>query len=197
MSNKPLGLHPEDPSVFDTYTGKVVSAINFTEDMIDIKDIAHSLSLQCRFNGHVREFYSVADHSLFVSNIVEVDYKYSSDRSQYMTVYAALLHDASEAYLPDIPRPTKYSIKGLKEIENKIQGVIVKHFNIVGPEWSNIHEADELALSTEADQLMITQGKGWSGLPIPLNYKFRLMFPKEAEAQFLSRFYWLKEKLGI
>lgn len=83
-------------SWIQTFTGKKVFPLAMTTDMVDIKDIAHALSLKCRFTGHCRTFYSVAEHSMRVAELVRPELK-----------LAALLHDAAEAYLPDFARPIK------------------------------------------------------------------------------------------
>src|SRR5690242_720613 len=79
-----------------TYTGRAFSPLDPNPDDIVIEDIAHALSLNCRFTGHVRWHYSVAQHSVLCSEIVPSEY-----------ALTALLHDASEAYLSDIARPIK------------------------------------------------------------------------------------------
>jgi uncharacterized protein len=92
-----------------TYTGKQFWPLSPLPEDIVIEDIAHALSMQCRFGGHVRTFYSVAQHSVHVSLLVEPQY-----------ALWGLLHDAAEAYLVDLPRPIKkFSEMGLlyQEIE--------------------------------------------------------------------------------
>lgn len=79
-----------------TYTGLMVDPLHLSIQDIRLEDIAHALSNLCRFTGHVREFYSVAEHSVWVSHLVP----------EWAAKYA-LIHDASEAYLQDIPRPLK------------------------------------------------------------------------------------------
>ena len=81
-----------------TYTGKEFYPLDPNPADIDIKDIAHALSNCCRFAGHIKSFYSVAQHSVIVSELCEPE-----------NALAGLLHDASEAYLSDIARPVKYT----------------------------------------------------------------------------------------
>lgn len=76
-----------------TFTGKHFNVYEPEVDMIDPRDISHSLAHLCRFNGHTREFYSVAQHSCIVADLVPEEHK-----------LAALLHDATEAYLGDMTR---------------------------------------------------------------------------------------------
>ena len=86
-----------------TYTDKKFHYLNPTEEEICIEDIAHALALTCRFGGHCSKFYSVAEHSIRVSNIVPETLRLQ-----------ALLHDAHEAYLHDVPRPIKEDIPQYK-----------------------------------------------------------------------------------
>jgi hypothetical protein len=79
-----------------TYNGHKFDPMNVGLETIDINDIAHALSLLCRFNGHIKELYSVAQHCVLMSEQVEPKY-----------AFHALLHDAAEAYVSDVPRPFK------------------------------------------------------------------------------------------
>ena len=115
-----------------------------TPEMICIEDIAHALSHQCRFGGHLPEFYSVAEHSWYCSQLVKPRHK-----------LAALLHDASEAYLLDIPRPIKNHLTNYKEIEHKLMLLIAEKFGFEYPLHNDIKMADETALTNEWYVLML------------------------------------------
>jgi len=139
-----------------TYTGKLVDVFNITEDDIDILDIAHSLSMQCRFNGHIRSFYSVAEHSIFVADNVPDEDK-----------LCALLHDASETYIADIPSPIKAKLDYYKSVEDKIQAVIAKKFGFPYPFPKTVHVADKLGLEYEwkhkvLDDTVISMSSGFA-----------------------------------
>lgn len=105
-----------------TYTGKHVNVFEPTEDMICIEDIAHALSNQCRFAGHTKSFHSVAEHSITCSNLAISGLELQ-----------ALMHDASEAYLVDIPTPIKNHMPEYKAIEHKLMCVIAKKFGFDWP----------------------------------------------------------------
>ena len=92
-----------------TYTGRKFHPLDPAMTDFDLRDIAHSLSLLCRFNGHCLRFYSVAEHSVRVSRILPDDLK-----------LWGLLHDAGEAYLTDLPRPVKGQMPGFRDMEDKI-----------------------------------------------------------------------------
>lgn len=131
----------------NTYTGKLFDLYEATPDDIDIRDIAHALSLQCRFNGHCKEFYSVAEHCLAV--------RWTMRKLGYSTSIqmAALLHDAAEAYIGDVIKPLKLELPAYTKIEAHINAVISKKFDI------NIHQScikvvDSHFLWVEAKRLM-------------------------------------------
>lgn len=127
-----------------TFTGKYVNVFNPTPEMICIEDIAHSLSNQCRFAGHLKQFYSVADHSINCAMQVAEEHK-----------LAALLHDASEAYLIDIPSPIKKRLTNYHEIEDNLMRLIANKFGFTYPFDPVIKEIDEYMLRTEWDCLML------------------------------------------
>jgi len=128
-----------------TYTGIYMNVFEPTFEMICIEDIAHALSMQCRFGGHLYSFYSVAQHSLNCSYLIE-------EKSLKL---AALLHDASEAYLLDIPRPVKQGLSNYKEIEDKLMQLIAQKYGFEYPLHKEVKKIDELMLQTEWDCLML------------------------------------------
>src|SRR5580692_700756 len=102
-----------------TATGRQFWPMDPRPDEIFIDDIAHALSMLCRFGGHCLRFYSVAEHSVLLSRVAPQKHK-----------LWALLHDASEAYLVDVPRPIKPMLVGYKAAEEKIQRAIAVRFNL-------------------------------------------------------------------
>lgn len=120
-------------------------------DEITAKDIGHALSLVCRGNGHVKHFYSVAQHSIFCAK--EAKLRRLSKRVQL----GCLLHDGSEAYLSDITRPVKKQLPTYIEIEEHLQNYIYEKFgltNISKEELNQIKVIDDAMLKYELDILM-------------------------------------------
>lgn len=149
-----------------TYTGIYMNVFEPTLDMIRIEDIAHALSNQCRFGGHLWQFYSVAQHSTYVCHLSNPENKLS-----------ALLHDASEAYLLDIPRPIKQRLSNYKEIENNLMVLISEKFKFEWPINENVKEMDEQMLQIEWDCLMLLK-----------NTQVESMIPSAAKSFFLSAY---------
>jgi 5'-deoxynucleotidase YfbR-like HD superfamily hydrolase len=102
-----------------TFTGLQFWPCDPRREDVRVEDIAHALALQCRFAGHCRVPYSVAEHSVRVAEWVWDET--SGDRRASL---AALLHDASEAYCVDVPRPLKPYLTGYREIEHGVMHVI-------------------------------------------------------------------------
>jgi 5'-deoxynucleotidase YfbR-like HD superfamily hydrolase len=146
-----------------TYTGKKFDIFNPDINSICIEDIAHSLSLQCRFNGHCSEFYSVAEHCMLMSS-----YARSLEPRDKTFELMLLLHDASEAYLCDIPRPIKHSenFKTYRIIENQIQMLIYERFgldtNQILQYENMVKEYDNRMLVTELRDLMACPPEEWT-----------------------------------
>lgn len=136
------------PDCIRTSTGIYINVFEPTEEMICIDDIAHGLTYQCRFGGHLPVFYSVAQHSLNCSYLID----------NPKLKLAALLHDASEAYLLDIPRPIKQRLSNYKEIEDGLMKLIAKKFGFTYPLQEEIKKADETMLQLEWDYLMLKKG---------------------------------------
>lgn len=161
--------------VIITSTGRYVSPLNMTLDMLDIEDIAHSLSNQCRWGGHCNSYYSVAEHSVLVSRIVNKE-----------NSLAGLLHDAAEAYLSDVPTPIKKALPQFTEAEDLILEKIAEKWNVEFND--NVKWADEVMLAIEARFLT----KHVMNYPLEqwmYGYKPKCLSPKEAKELFLSQYY--------
>lgn len=166
----------------ETSSGIFFNFLNPTEDMVVIEDIAYSLANQSRFNGHV-PFFSVGEHSVAVAA-----------RLPPHLQLAGLLHDASEAYLSDIPGPIKQHLPDYCAMEETVQGVIYAKFGISLSEAERyeIKQADKDATSTEAYHLLPSKGKDWSSVLFTPQVQFqpRLLPPPAAYKLFI---HWYKE----
>lgn len=167
-----------------TYTGSRMFPLDPHPAEIDIHDIAHSLSNLCRFNGHVKRFYSVAEHSCHVSDVLPAELR-----------LAGLLHDASEAYLCDLPRPIKRSAEFAEQYlsaETKLMRVIAVRFCFEWPLVDAVHKADDQLLSTEALQLMAPLHPDWKDRTDPVDGLILPCWgPTEARDQFTARYFAL------
>jgi len=168
-------------SWIQTYSGKQFFPLNPDKNQICIEDIAHSLGKICRFNGHSKTFYSVAEHSIYVSQKVSKE-----------NMLWGLLHDASEAYLGDIPKPIKPYLHGYKEIENALCQCIASKFNLPYPIPIEVKITDTRILRDEADQLMEERRNPWSQLVLPgFGIKINKYNHSEATSKFLERYHHL------
>ena len=178
-----------DNGCIQTFTGKLVNPLAMRAEDVDIRDIAHALSNLCRFTGHTTRFYSVAEHSLHVWGTVFHEFGGTKRDGLY-----ALLHDASEAYLVDIPRPLKIlpQFAWYREAEARLQRTIYQAFGLdPDAEPSIVKQADTAMLGLEARDLMNAQpGTVWQWclerIPkVPHRSLAMPLFPN-VEAMFLS-----------
>lgn len=160
-------------TLITTWSGRAFNFLNPEPTDILIEDIAHALSLQCRFNGHCTELYSVAEHSIEVSKLVE---QVGGTRKFVMT---ALLHDAAEAYIGDIVSPVKKVLPDYQVIESRLEKVIADKYDLEFPFPEVIHRADKEVLRIEFESLHPFNKDAELG---------RCMSPAEAEKAFLERF---------
>jgi len=172
-----------------THTRRKVFPLDMTLDDIDIADIAHSLSKQCRYNGHVDDFYSVAEHSVLLSLALE------RDGYPHATVLTGLLHDASECYIGDIIKPIKNALDdlgfSLKPIELGIEKLISEKFNLPWGWPDVIHEYDRRIVRDEKDQLKADESDDWASFNIPvvgLGVDINAWNHRRAYSEFMARF---------
>lgn len=170
---------PKDNSWFITYTGRQFFVLNPNPEDIVIEDIAHSLANICRFGGHSKKFYSVAQHSLFVSRCCPKG-----------VAFEALMHDATEAYCGDMIRPLKLQLPQFKVIEHNIWLAIADKFGLPKIMTPIIKHYDDVALMTERRDLIHGAGPRWSLTSTHSTDHNEIIpqEPDEAEALFLSEF---------
>lgn len=173
---------PNDSSWITTYSGLPFWPLEPRVEDVRIEDIAHALSNVCRWSGHVKKFYSVANHCYLISFLVPEEF-----------ALEGLLHDASEAYLSDLSRPIKHN-KGLgeiyKEVEYRLEEVIAKKFGLIFPYPKEVKQADSRMLLTEKADLM---NGNWEelcalGETQPYVIKIEPVLPEEMEKLFIGRY---------
>ena len=168
-----------------TVSGRRVSAFEPEPADIDAADIAHALANQCRFGGHSRVFYSVAQHSCVVADLVAARGASPDD------VLWALLHDASEAYLVDLPHPLKHRTplgELYREVEQRLQRTICERFDLPFEPPVALKAVDRSVLATERRELL---GVAWHWPELegvePVELELAPWDPPRAEAEFLAR----------
>lgn len=183
-----------------TRTGVRFWPLDARPDEIRLFDVSGALSNTCRFAGHCRKFYSVAEHSVRVARYLEEHYT-------KRLAMAGLLHDAAEAYLGDIARPWKrflwletpsWPLRSFKTVEDSLLRVVYQGLEVAYPsldEWELIHHADEVLLATEYRDLMpqhpdwsMSKEWGWEVLPTVIE----VACPEVAEVEFRTMFHRLK-----
>jgi 5'-deoxynucleotidase YfbR-like HD superfamily hydrolase len=165
-----------------TFTGLKFYLLNPRPEMIRIEDIAHALSMLCRWTGHTKYHYSVAQHAYYCSLIVRPE-----------LALAALLHDSSEAYLNDINRPLKHFTDvgpAYLKVEEKVERVIFKKFGLQFPISPEIKQADNRMLFTEKAELINGEEwcYKWEHDGSLADIKIEQWTPRRAEKMFLRRF---------
>lgn len=178
-------LIPRKGNWMQTASGAQFWPIDPRPGEIDINDIAHALSMLCRFGGHCKRFYSVAEHCVHMSRIVSQENK-----------LWALLHDASEAYLVDVPRPIKPFLVGYKEAEEKIMNAVCVKFNLEPEMPDEVKIADNAILFDEAAQNMAPKPAKWDFECEPLGIELQYWSPEVARNHFMKQFHFANRFRG-
>ncbi len=158
-----------------TQSGNKIDVLNPKPEMFFIQDIAHALSLMCRYNGHTPVFYSVAEHSVLCVNQI----------TNPVNKLAMLLHDASEAFIGDIIRPLKHLLPAYEEIEHNMMFAISEKFNFQYPFNDEIREVDDLLLKYELEHFMYKSEDH--------SHLFNNLSPEQAKKLFLQTYLGLTQ----
>jgi hypothetical protein len=163
-----------------TYTGKQFHYLACCSGEIDIRDIAVSLAAQVRFLGHTMKPYHVAEHCVHASHLVVDE----------LAIYA-LLHDAAEAYIGDVPRPLKMMLgRHFELLELEIMRTIALRFDLDPQQFQDpaIHYVDGALLAAERNELMRTPPAKWGELPPPAKVSLMCWDYDRCYQEFMSRF---------
>jgi len=171
-----------------TFTGRAFWPLDPRTEDIVIEDVAHALSNMCRYTGHTRVFYSVANHAVLASHACAPE-----------DALEGLLHDASEAYLVDVPRPIKHYMVLYKDVEARLEVVIAERFDLRYPWPPSVKTADNALLATERRDLMAPPPMPWRPEETvdPLKEHIDPWPPAIAERLFLERFHELVQQRGL
>jgi 5'-deoxynucleotidase YfbR-like HD superfamily hydrolase len=150
---------------------------------IEITDIAHALSNVCRFAGHCKEFYSVAQHSVYVSQIVPDE-----------DAFAGLMHDCAEAFIGDVTRPLKLMLQEYRVIEKRIEAALFAGFGLPATLPASVKLADREMLASEQAALLPPHDDQWAvleGIEPAKEIIITPLCPEEAYEAFMERYHEL------
>ncbi len=185
VTTSPDGAPPAAGPYLQTVSGRWVNPFDPDPEQFDAGDIARALANQCRFGGHSRVFYSVAQHCVIVSRVVE------ERGGDVEDVFAALMHDASEAYLGDMPHPLKHRSElgaAFRDAEAQLEAAIRDRFNIKA-DVPEVKRVDRALLATER-RAFSAEAWHWPELEDvePLNLELTAWSPDQAANEFAARY---------
>jgi hypothetical protein len=167
-----------------TVSGRKFPLLEIDPEAINIEDIAHALSMLCRFNAQCLKFYSVAEHSVHVSYEI----------APHLALLG-LMHDAAEAYLGDVPSPLKGQLRDFKIIEQQLILAIGERFGFAVPgdgedDTRELKRADLQLLIDEKAVIMAPEPEQWppNAPPVKNPSRVQCWSPETAKAEFTARF---------
>lgn len=173
----------------ETFTGQQFYILDARLGEIDPRDPLHALCMLCRFGGHTKHFYSVAQHSLIV-------WQYLRDNGYGLYIQLlGLIHDFTEGYMVDLPRPIKGIFPEYGEAEDNLFNTILAALKIKEPtkhEWDIIKNADNTVLFHEANVLNMNKNK-WAP-EVTLLYGIEEELPSKVKVKFTDTFNKLYEQ---
>jgi hypothetical protein len=173
----------KDSAWMETYTGRQFYPANPRIQDFTIFDIAHALANKCRYNGHSAKFYSVAEHCVKLALMAR------HLKHDVKTQFWFLMHDASEAYLPDVPRPIKHFFPDLIKMEHHCDALIREWCGLGHDMPPLIKEWDSRIIVDERRQLLLPSGNKWQVDDLqPLGLELHGHDPFDAQFRFLQAY---------
>jgi len=183
-----------------TFTGRKFFPKDPRPEDVCVSDIAHALSMACRYAGHTRRFYSVAEHSVLMFRYGLVECQFLADEgeagaSQLLARAAvvALFHDAAEAYTSDLPRAVKQAAGSQwKWLEHKIEDAVWTHLDLTQEVHRHqvlVKEWDQRIVPTDRLACMRREEVWAHDAPTPRPVEIRCWSPEQAKQAFILA-YW-------
>lgn len=170
-----------------TYTGRAFWPLDPRPEEVFLIDVAHSLSMQCRFAGHCLRFYSVAEHSVLMTRkVIENTTGMLLAETIRQAAQTFLLHDGPEAYLIDLPRPVKRFIPDYKVAEDRVWQAVRTRFGLALDLPVSLKSYDNSILIDEMQQNMAPPPMDWDLSGEPLGVTLQFWTPEQAMAEFLA-----------
>lgn len=188
MGNKPV--KEISWNWMETFSGTKFNLVDIDPASFTLADIARSLSMSCRYKGHVHTFYSVAEHCVLLA-------RHAIDQGKnWQEVLTVLLHDAAEAYIGDMVRPAKDQMPQFKDLESRIDAALAVRYNLIYPFPPFLKEWDFRILIDEQFQAMIPSENDWGfGDAPPMGIKLQFWEQSVAEQEFIQLFAFIQRQL--
>lgn len=167
-----------------TYTGKHFLPMHPDPEKIDIRDIAHALSMLCRGNGHVKIFYSVGQHCILCAR------EAAAEKLSGRMILACLLHDAGECYLSDVPSPFKQDMPSYRALEDHLLDLIYQKYlgsPLSEAEEKELKRIDHALLAWDLKTLLDEEQEHLPALLVQPDYRVRPF--ADVEREYLEIFY--------
>lgn len=165
-----------------TYLGLQFWPIDPRPEEVSINDIAHALSNICRYAGHTKHFYSVAEHCALMFEAVRLA---GGDLTAQRW---ALMHDAPEAYLVDIPKPLKKSLPDYQVVEERVHAAVAKRFGLPEEIPAIVHDFDRRICLDEREQAMTPSPHDWGLKGEPIGVTLQFLTPAKASEKFIEAY---------
>lgn len=155
-------------SVTRLATGQIVDVTDLQSSQVRVWDFAWGQHHINRYLGHTPVPWSVLSHVGLCYHLAMTEHKGNVNPFERIGI---LIHDVTEAYISDMPRPLKERPEAawFKEQEDAVMVVILARLGLTMDQidWKFVKRYDDQALHVEMHTLM-PDLRGQSHLPLPI-----------------------------